>query len=88
MFCRVSQGREEVYAPVSEPTLWKQACIPIDRVLPQEPPVSELIVTLEQLNTVTLRQGQLVGTTSLEVIYASDTVSHRSSPIRDMGLRA
>lgn len=50
------------------PTLWEQATVSIGHVLAQVPSIPKLVVALEKLYAVALRQAQLVGTAGLEVI--------------------
>lgn len=50
------------------PTFWKETAVAIDQMFPQEPTISELIVTLKQLDAVPFCQAQLIGTACLEVV--------------------
>lgn len=49
-------------------TFGEKAAVARFRVLSQKPPVTEVVVAFNQLDTVAASQGKLVGATSLELI--------------------
>jgi phage-related baseplate assembly protein len=51
------------------PTFRKQASVAVVHVSAQEPAIAEVVVTLYELNAVTLCQAQLVGATCYEVVH-------------------
>lgn len=53
---------------MSKQTFWEEASVAIAEVLAEEPSVAEFVVALNQLNAVTLGEGQLIGAAGHEVI--------------------
>jgi hypothetical protein len=54
MPCQLGKCNAQI-ATGCQPTLWKQATVAVDCVLAKEPPISKLVVALEQLDTIALR---------------------------------
>lgn len=51
------------------PTFRKQASVAVIHVSAQEPAIAKVVVTLDELNAVSLGQAQLVGAACYEVVH-------------------
>lgn len=66
-------------------TFWKQAIVPRLCVLPQEPPITEVIVAFYELHPVAPAQTELVGTPRDELICIVRSASKKAGCITCRG---
>jgi len=50
------------------PTFWEKTAIPIHQMPSQVPAIAKIIISLDQFDTVTFQQAQLVGTSGRKVV--------------------
>ena len=72
------------------PTFRKQASVAVVHVSAQEPAIAEVVVTLYELNAVTLCQAQLVGAACYKVVHdqqdgAGGGICHAALSCRRVG---
>jgi len=57
-------------------TLWKQPGVIVAQMPPKKPTITEIIISFDQLNAVTLFQGQLIRTSRDEIVCPVKGQSH------------